>query len=113
MPIRLTQCDNCPAQFRVKEFNKQFIGMYKDKPVFHWNYVCPVCNHVHTVRNYNEFVNTYFDKVISMEFSLLLNRKDEEKYKKLSDEYKIAKDELEKVNEEVRTYLFIKVNKCQ
>jgi hypothetical protein len=105
MPIHLTKCEICPAQFRVKTLKKPYIGMYKNNPVFHWHYVCPVCKHVHTVRFYNKFVNTYFDKVMSLEFSLFLNRKDQEKCEQLLSEYEIAKDVLEFVFDEMKSQL--------
>ncbi|WP_410891683.1 hypothetical protein [Neobacillus sp. 204] len=79
--------------------------MYKDKPVFQWHYVCPVCKHVHTVRFYNEFINTYFDKVTRIEFDMWLNRKDKEKHNQLLVEYEIAKGELEKINNFIRMEL--------
>lgn len=102
MPIHLTKCDNCPTRFRVKQLNKPYVGMYKDKPVFHWHYICPVCGHVHTVRFYNEFVNRIYDEVMRLEFELWLHRKDEEKHERLLMEYEIAKMELEMINEEVK-----------
>lgn len=105
MPIHLIKCDVCPAQFRVKNLKKPYIGMYRGNSVFHWHYICPVCKHVHTVRFYNKFVNTYFDKVMSLEFSLLLNRKDEEKCKQLVKELQVAKGELEFVTNEMKSHL--------
>lgn len=105
MPINLTKCDICPSQFRVKKLNKPYIGMYKDKPVLHWHYSCVRCGHVHTVRFYNQFVNQYYDKVMSLDFSLYLNRKDGEKYGQLLIEYEIAKEELEMVNQEIMKVL--------
>jgi hypothetical protein len=107
MGYNFTKCDVCPTRFRVKKLNKPYIGMYKDKPVFHWYYDCPNsdCRKRHTVRFYNQFINTYYDKVMSLQFSLFLYRKDEEKCNQLLKEYEIANDELEKITNELKCQL--------
>ena len=97
MAINFVECDVCLCRFRVTKINKPYIGMYKNKPVFHWHYCCVSCGHVHTVRFYNEYVNPIYDRVVSLEFSLLLNRKDEEKYGQLLREYEIANTEYESI----------------
>jgi hypothetical protein len=110
MPIKTTKCDVCPTEFRVKKIKKPYIGMYKDQPVFHWHYSCVRCGHVHTVRYYNKHVNPFFDKVMSLEFSLILNRFDDEKVEELEKEYEIAKEELDRVTDEImREAMLLKI----
>jgi hypothetical protein len=99
-------CESCFARFKVKEIKKPYVGMYKNNPVFHWHYDCVSCGYVHTVRLYNVFVNERYDKVMSLQFSMWMNRKDEEKYQELSIEYEIAKNELYQINEIVKRELF-------
>lgn len=107
MPIRATQCKVCPSRFRLTKIHKPYVGMYKDKPVFHWHYFCPH-GHYHFVRYWNEYVNEYFDRVIMLEFSLITYRKDAEKVRELEKELLVAREELDRINDEVRTILGIK-----
>ncbi len=101
MTIRFNMCDHCGCKFRVKKYNKPYIGLYNGKPVFHWYFDCLSCEHRHTVRYYNEFINTYYDKVKVLEWSLMLYKNDEDKFKELMRQYEIAKEELNKVNDEI------------
>jgi hypothetical protein len=94
VPIHLTKCDHCPCRFRLKDYKKPYVGMYKDKPVFHWYYFCPKCFHVHTVQYYNEFLNTYYDNYWSLRFELIINRKKLKKYDQILIDIEIAEVEL-------------------
>jgi hypothetical protein len=103
--IRLISCNYCDCRFKVKEYRKPFVGMFKDKPVFHWHFKCPSCDYVHSVRFYNKHVNPYFDKVQSLEFSLIIDRFDPEKVKQLKLEYEIAMAELDRLNSQIEDEL--------
>jgi hypothetical protein len=103
MGYNFITCDVCPCKFRVKKLNKPYLGMYEDgNPVFHWHYDCPNCHKRYTVRFYNKSVNVFYDRVRSIEFSLYLNRKVEEKCEPLRKEYEIAKVELEEINNRIK-----------
>jgi hypothetical protein len=105
MAYKFYTCEKCASRFTVKEFNKSYIGRYKGKPVFHHNYDCVECGHIHTIRFFNEYVNPYYDEAMSKFVSLIRTRKDDEKYGQLLIEYEIAEAELEKVNNVVEVTL--------
>jgi hypothetical protein len=106
MGFTFKTCESCSARFRVKKINKPYVGIYENKPVFHHHYDCVSCGYVHTVRFYNEVVNKWYGKVMSLQFTLWMNRNDEEKYKELIVEYEAAKNELDQINEKVEKELF-------
>jgi hypothetical protein len=105
MGYKFITCDQCSSRFRVKKFNKPYVGKYEGKPVFHHHYNCVECGYVYTVRLWNEFVNPYFDKVIGLEFSMIFNRKDKVKYRELLCEYEIAEKELDDIVSKVKQEL--------
>lgn len=105
MPVKLTKCEYCACRFRVKKILKPWIGYYKGKPTYHWHYVCPGCNHVHFVRFYNEYVNPLYDKVIFFEVDIVLYKYDENKVKQLQHELNKVKEDLSRVNNEVKKKL--------
>lgn len=107
MAYKFHTCENCDTIFRVKRIKKPYIGMFKSRPVYHWYYDCSRCGHKHTVRFYNEYVNIYFDEVIRFEFSLFLNRNDEDRVQELKIELDEARRELARINDEVRNRLLI------
>ena len=105
MAFNLTKCKQCDCRFKVRRIKKPYIGMYKDNPVFHWHYECVNCGHLHTVRFYNEYVNTYFDKAQRLGFELSLHRKDHERYELLLVEYDNAKNGLDIACEDLQNGL--------
>ncbi len=107
MPIQTVKCEICPYEFRAAKIHKPFVGMYKGKLVFHWYYPCVQCGYKHTVMYYNEYINHYYDKVMSLKFDLIMHRNDECKVKQLEKECEVAVRELDRVHEEVRRELII------
>lgn len=97
MAIKTIRCTACSAKFKApKKLNKPYIGMYKGKPVFHWHYTCRSCEHVHTVRYWNEYLNPYFDKVKSLRIDIWWHSRDEEKVEQLMNEYEIAQRDMDR-----------------
>jgi hypothetical protein len=108
MPIHTVKCDVCPCEFKVKRIHKTFVGVYVDKPIYHWFYPCVRCEYKHTVRFFNKYVNPYYDKMMSLKFNLIVHRFDKDKVMQLEREYKVALFELDRVYEEVLNGLEIR-----
>ena len=101
MAIKTVTCRVCGIEFKYpKKINKPFVGYFRDRPVFEHYYSCPN-GHKHFVRYWNEYVNEYFDRVMGLEFDLIIHRKDEDKCRELMQELEIARDMLDKVREVV------------
>jgi hypothetical protein len=111
MPYRFSTCEKCDAKFVVKKLRKPFIGYFKMKPVYHWQYVHEGCGHVHTVRFWCEHSNDLYDRVQSINFSLIVTS-DVDKVERLQEELSKAKEELDMVNDEVKKGL-IKIRPVQ
>ncbi len=94
MAISFVKCEMCPCKFRIKTICKPYIGMYKDKPVFHWYYFCPRCLHVYTVQYYNEHLNKHYDRYWGLRYKLILNEKNLEQYERILNEIEVCQVEL-------------------
>jgi hypothetical protein len=93
MTIHTAKCDVCPCEFKVKRIYKPFVGVYKEKAVYHWFYPCVRCGYMHTVRYFNIYVNPYYEKMMSLRFGLIVHRFDKEKVMQLEKEYEVAVSE--------------------
>jgi hypothetical protein len=103
MAFKFVECECCQTKFKVKKMmKKDMVGVYKGDPVYHRYYECVRCKHKHTVKIDTPVVNQWVDKVFVLKWYMRIYRNDERKCEELMREYEIAKNEAEKITDEVK-----------
>ncbi|MGN7941996.1 hypothetical protein [Metabacillus sp. 22489] len=92
MPIKTKNCDFCPNVFVIKNKTQRrgYSGIFKGDPVYSFYYVCPGCNGKNVVM--------YDTPKYYKQYIRLMTAKSKE-------EREIAKNELEKVRNEIEEEL--------
>lgn len=109
MTFHFVACVECGTKFHVRSIDKKKVGTYQGDIVYIDYLDCSQCGYKTIFNIDTSVVNKWSDKVFMLECNLHMYLNEPEKIEKILAELEIARNELNKISNEVKRCLRLKI----